>query len=837
MTLALPGPRIRLLFLAALATLLTSCLARRTWPPEQDTLRTAVLGDPVDIRFDALGVPHVQAASRQDLAYAVGYLHARDRGFQLEMIRHAAQGRLTELFGDDLLEVDRRLRLLTIHLDAAVENLPAEDLARLEAYCAGVNEGRAVLPRPLELKLLGFEPEPWSPKDVMAVGRLQAWDLSVNAGREAIRDRIRAAVAGDDGTLPERYAMLTAPAPHLGAGIVQPDPDRWPDPATLPSPPEGEPLLDVVSSPDAGAGVGLGVGLGADANAAESAAATSPESARSALAGAIAWARRDRDRGSNGYALAGSRTADGEAILVGDPHIALPWPPMFYEVHLSAPDLDVSGATFPGMPMVVIGRGDHVAWTLTTSYADTQDLYRLEVHPEDPGRYRVDGAWRDFERHPQRFVLEDEVVEEDYRVSIFGPVYNPGREDVLLEGAVYALSWPGFSAEPLPLVTGFEAVAAAPSVERFVAGVQSLPIPSQSWVFAMDTGDIGWVLGGTLPNSRASLLPRDGTRSDAGPQGPGLDAARPMLVNPPSGVIVASNQPIGPDPELLNAYFSGSYRALRVNHVLHSRDDWTPRDLRGLQVDLVNLEAHRLTPVLLAAVEGASLGNREARMVALLRDWDATMEAESAAPLVYETWRGALHRELGRLHLDDSDLRERWMRYRISEGAMDVAVFGEDPDDDPDRWWPGEPGGRDAAIRRALTEAAGTLEERWGAPVEELAWGDAHQLQPEHPFASKAVLRPLFGIDPIPTDGGRHTVCMLDHYALLGEYAVASGPALRQVVVPGKEAGFVLPGGNAGQPRHPHALDQLPHWLENRQHRAAVMPEASEVRVRLEPAS
>jgi penicillin amidase len=166
-----------------------------------------------------------------DLALAVGFLHARDRGWQLELMRHASQGRLSEVLGADLLEVDLQLRLLTLRLDETVANLPAADLARVEAYCAGVNRGREELPRPLEMKLLGLDPQPWTPRDVIAIARLQAWDLSWDARLEPVRDRLAAELTSLD-----LFNLLTAPTPDLGAGIVHPDPERWELPENVPGP-------------------------------------------------------------------------------------------------------------------------------------------------------------------------------------------------------------------------------------------------------------------------------------------------------------------------------------------------------------------------------------------------------------------------------------------------------------------------------------------------------------------------------------------------------------------------------------------------------------------------
>ncbi len=795
---------------SALIVLLSGCLARSSWPPPRMHAQAAGLEASVEVAFDGLGVPHVRAQSLDDLALAVGFLHARDRGWQLELMRHASQGRLSEVLGADLLDVDRGLRLLTLRLDETVAALPAADLARVEAYCAGINRAREELPRPLELKLLGVEPEPWTPRDVIAIARLQAWDLSWDARLEPVRDRVAAQV--EDWEL---FNMLTAPSPDLGAGILHPDPSRWVLPEDVPAPTPGLALREL-----------------GEASVARRPHAPAPAPGAGELRDALAaWALaldKPHESGSNAWAVSGERTASGRPILAGDPHLKLRWPGTFYEVHLRAPGLEVSGATFPGLPMVVIGQGAHAAWSITVSYADTQDLHRLQLDPEDPGFYIVDGERQAFEVWPQRFELgEAGAHEEDFLLTRWGPVYNPGREAQLPTGATYALSWPGFDSAPLPLVTGFEQAASAESGEAFIRAVEQLPIPSQNWIFAVDNGDIGWVLGGNLVNSRASGVPRDGSRGMS--PDPGMNARRPVLLNPDSGIVVATNQPIGPDVTATSVYFTGPHRALRLHTALAQRDDWTPQDMRGLQVDLCNLEAARTVPLLLEATEGLELEPTAGFLRAALVGWDYTMAADSPAPLAWEAWRAALHQRLGELHIADEDVRHAWLQHRLSEGAMEVAMFGEGAD----RWWDDpateEVEGLRQAIDLALERAPRPLVEQLGPDTAAWTWGALHQLHLAHPFGSKKILSPWFGHEPIPAPGGRNTLWALEHFAVTGDYSSSWGPALRQVVVPGQEAGFVMPGGNAGQPKHPHAHDQTDDWLLNRQHRAAVWPEGEAV--------
>ena len=790
-------PHACVLFVAA-------CLPKHSHPPAGQHAVLPALEAGVRVEIDTQGIPHIDAATRDDAAAALGFLHVRDRGFQLELIRLASQGRLTEIFGADLLEVDKRLRLLTWRLEAWSHNLPPTDRARIEAYCAGVNAGLANAPTPLELKLLGHVPEPWGRDDVLAVARLQAWQLTWDAEAEAVRHRIRGVIEED-----WLFELLTAPTPDLGAAIQAPDPSAWPAMGSHADPQPGASLRQADAVP---------IRPGKHVRGSVSA-----EAARDV---------ETRGGGSNAWVVSGDLTEDGRPLLAGDPHLGLGWPPVFYEAHVRTAEAgSVHGATFPGLPMVVIGRSDTAIWSLTTSYLDQQDLLELEVSA-DGASYMVDGKAMPLVPRTERFVLDadkGEVHEETYLSTHWGPVYNHGRESTLRADSTYALRWSGYDvprAEGLSMASTFDAVHAATSADEMVAAVVGLPVPSQNWIFATINGDIGWVLGGDMPRAVPSPLPLDG--STAHPPSPLLpESQRPSLINPDRGWVVGTNQPPGVHPQsgltAAGTYFSGNWRALRATEVLHTNTArWTPERARGLQIDTVNLEAAWLTPLLLQSLPPVSPADSVlATAVAALREWDGNyqMSKDSVAPLIYEHWRGALHRRLARRAFpDDADLQAIWLRGRHSEAALLTALRdGAPPElwDDPRT---PEVETQQAQIIGALADAISMLTDRHGSQVHRWTWGAQHQLVLDHPFASKAILRPWFGIDAIPMDGGRHVLYAMDHLGVVGDFTTEDGPALRQVGSPGAAGGFVLPGGNAGQPQHPYALNQLDDWMVNRQH-------------------
>ncbi|MFT4976868.1 MAG: penicillin amidase [Myxococcota bacterium] len=814
MSTPLAGEDIRLVHNVVMMTprlmislLLAGCLARRTYPePGPDVTFTLLeLSAPVQVDIDAFGVPHITATSSTDAMAAIGFMHARDRGFQLELLRLASHGRLSEVLGADLLDADRRLRVLGWQVDAQLDNLPDDERARLQAYCAGVNRGYAETPRPLELKLLKHIPAPWAPIDVLLLARLQAWQNADDLGRELLRARLKAAAD------PVLFSWLTRPSPVLGASVSAPDPAAWPALPDVPPPPAGLPLIDAP----------------VDARDDRRAALPTEEVDLDMLiarATVMVAAIEDGLGGSNGFAVSGDRTADGKPLLAGDPHLSLSWPALLYEIQVTTPDWEVSGATVPGLPGILFGRSAAVAWTLTVSYADSQNLTRLEV---DGTRYKVGRGWEELTPWPQTFRIKDgETVTEDFLFSAAGPIINPGRDHLIGAGEVYALQWPLLRPDGIRYISAFEQLYQATDGAEVLSAIEELDFAAVSWIFATASGDIGYARGGATASPGAQPLPGEIADLSVEPAGP------LTILNPPLGVVVANNQPLRPD-QALSTYSSGSYRALRAVSVLSSRDDWTAQDLRGLQMDVVNLEAAEFVGGMLKVV-GRPTG-LEAEMVSSLSRWDYQMSADESAPLIYEAWRGSLHRRLFASHITDTALREEYLEQRLSEAPMREALLTDEGRrywDDP-RTPPVET--REQAIRAGLAEAARELSDAFGGNIDRWRWDAALIWTPSHPFTSKRVLRPIFAVAPVPLSGGRHTLHSFDHLAVLNDFTIHHGPVLRHVAVPGGEAGFVLAGGSAGQPGHPFSGNQLPDWQRNRQHRAGGPASSTAGGFRLEP--
>jgi penicillin amidase len=556
-------------------------LARRSLPRAEGTARLAGLEAPVEVVRDRLGIPHLYAGGRRDLACAQGYVHAQDRLFQMELTRRFAWGRLSELVGARTLELDRTARRLRLRWAAERDAAAAdgETAALAEAYCEGVNAALAAEPLPFELRLLHARPEPWTPVDVQAPAAVLGLSLSGNWEVELLRARLRARLGG------ERVARLTAAYPDEHPTIV---------PAEL-----------------ARRGVRVTRAL-------------------RRLVGSFG--------GSNAFAVAGARTASGLPLLANDPHLLLGIPGIWHAQHVTWDGGECWGFTVPGAPLVILGRNRRVAWGLTTAMLDTQDLYVERL--DEQGRYRADGEWIEPEivREHIRVRRRRAPVVEEVRITRHGPVVvppEPGGREAL------ALRWSHH--EPGESLRSLLDLALAGSVAEADAALDRFAGPPHSFVLADADGAIGYRLaGGPIPHRRpghTGTEPAPGWDSSHEWDGFLAPGEQPRAFGPASGVVVSANNRIaapGSAYDLAGEYLSG-YRAQRLGELL-DRDGLTAADAERILLDCLSLPGLELAA-------WAREQDGDDPVLAALREWDGDLGPESAGGAAYGALLGALEAE------------------------------------------------------------------------------------------------------------------------------------------------------------------------------------------------
>ncbi len=714
-----------LLTLLALATGL-GWYASRALPQVSGTLNMPSLLAAVQIERDSEGIPTIRARSERDLAYGLGVAHAQDRLWQMETHRRIAAGRMAEAFGVGALENDRFLRALGVRRAAALQwvGLAAPAREALQAYTDGINAVIQQLPaRPPEFVLLGLQPEPWSPVDSLAWAIMMAWDLGGNWTTELLRLRL----------------ALVMPVESIQQ-LLPPYPGETPLP----------------TADYAALYRRLKLGSPAQKQAWQGLPEVAPPSGVEGV-------------GSNNWVLSGSRTVSGKPLLANDPHLKLSAPSLWYFARLEAPGLKVAGATLPGLPGVVLGQNEHLAWGYTNTGPDVQDLYLEQVDSADTSRYRTPEGWAAFETVADVIKVRGAAdVPVLLRRTRHGPVISDAgnAEDVLgklgqavAAPYVLALRWTALDADNDALSPAL-AFNRARSVDEFFAASRTWVAPMQSMVVADRAGRIGMVAPGRVPlrrpdNDLHGLVPAPGweARYDWAGWVPADETPRER--DPERGFIATANQRITAPgyPHFITSDWAWPYRQQRIEQLLQARVQHSIEDLALMQADVQSLAVPGLLPQLLKARSEHPLA---AAAQAQLLGFDGLMAADRAAPLIYWAWQ----RQLGLgLFADDAGaaLWQRSLRSRSFTEASTAVLQANDS-----RWCDdiSTPAVEtcaqqvDAAFSRALDE----LQARFGNDVSTWQWGAAHQARSEHrPFSRVKALAGVFELRT-PVGGDTHTV-------------------------------------------------------------------------------
>lgn len=775
---------------------------RSSLPRVSGEWTAAGLSAPVEVLHDAWLVPHIYARDAADAWFAVGMLHARDRAWQMELYRRAAAGRLAGILGEDAVDVDRRLLTLGVTRAAEAEwtRLPVHVRTALERYAAGVNTvfaAQTARTRPLEFQVLGIRPEPWQPVHSLAIGRLMAWRLAENHRAELIRHALaRRFGAADAQALLGRY-------PADGPAIVGRGGSRADAAPSMPVP-GGRETAGVIREVRWPRG--------------------------------LEWLGSSSPRGSsNSWVVSGARTASGRPMLANDPHLQVEMPGVWYEQHVVAAGLDVRGVAVPGVPYVVIGHNARVAWGMTNSGADVQDLAVERVNvgartvldrgrwvPVDVERHDIavaGGAPVPFEvwRTPRGTVFAEEGLDWDTPPSWL----SPGGAPVEGERRVLALAWHGL--DDGDLAEAFARFNVAESWDAFTAASARMTALSQNIVYADVDGHIGYVLSGSVPvrTSGDGTMPFEGwatgTRWGRAVSG----AALPRVLDPESGFIVTANNEVDRGwPGLIARDFVLPFRAARLTEAIGASERVELEGMQALQQDAVSLAAGVVLAGMPGAVEAARRAGADAATVAALerlRDWDRRVDDRPVVSL-YQAFEDAVWR---RTFLDEMD-EPLFRRFYEVAGAERPAGLYAIVGDRTDRWFDDigtvdRRETRDEIFALAASDALLLLEARFGGESRQ-TWGRVHALRFGHVLGEASLpLGWLFSRSPGGVAGDTSTVLRTSVHRLR-PFGVWEYPSFRQVLDVGAwdEARLVVPAGQSGHPLSNHYFDQHVLWRDGR---------------------
>jgi len=688
---------IGIFFLVLVIVLSLYLYLRYTLPPLEGQLKLPGLKQEVRVKRNNWGVPLIEAKNREDMFFALGFVHGQDRMFQMDLTRRLATGRLSEVMGPQALEIDTYHKTLLIEeaIEKSLTDVPPEIAVIIDAYCRGVNAFIETQPLPFEFKVLGYRPAPWETADVLSVFKNMEIILA-DSGSELTNLRLIRALGSEWAT-------------PLFSGVY------------------GGTIIDALEIGDLQGDSLLSKELAREAEVAQ------------------------QQVGSNNWVIAGIKTASGAPILANDPHLSNVFPSYFYQVLARDGDLELSGNTIAGVPLIVIGRNQHVGWGFTNVGTDVIDYFILELNPENTEQYRWDEEWVNFEYLDKRIKIKDQPDHHlRIKMSKLGPVRKLGNHWV----ARHSLGLYGST-----VLEAFYEMNTAENSDDFLAGVKKFSSPAQNVVFADKQGNIGYFPAGKIPirGKGNGEIPQIARGSSDVWQGFFKEDEKPYLFNPAKGYVVTANNPVLPDTAMpiYAKTWIPSFRADRIDELISKENKITPVTVQAVQTDsyLKNAE------FLLAQIKNFQVQSPGAKFVMeQFEAWD--LRAHSGiAPYLFYRFEARLADLIFKDHFkEEKDWRmisPNWiykiMGYPESRVSADTLAYWFDKIDTKEK----------ESFEKLVAEALEATYEEYKIKAEksEPTWDKLHTLYYQYrPLGYVSIFKPLVNRGPFAMKGGKNCV-------------------------------------------------------------------------------
>lgn len=777
-------------------------LFRRPLPKKSGKIALKGISGSIEILRDRWGVPHIYAPNEEDVFFAQGFVHAEERLWQMEFNRRLVAGRVSEIIGPAAVSLDRWMRTLSMRQAAAVDADLLEGKAKLmlEAYVKGVN-GRIERGRlPVEFSLLRIKPEPWTIVDVLAWSKMMAWNLSVNWETEILRAK-----------------LIDKLGPELAAELEPGYYNQWPlvMPAGVNYSKIGTSALDNSTKAQKISGPGATSGVG-----------------------------------SNNWVLSGKRTSTGMPLLANDMHLGLSIPAIWFENHLSSGEMDISGVSFPGMPGIISGHNNFVAWGFTNGFPDVQDLFIEHIQKDSNGiwQYEYEGKWLPAKVRKEVINVRGEtpVIEEVVQTH-HGPIINGMLPKELPEDPL-ALRWTAY--EPSRMMQGLYQMNHAQSCQELHAALQFWTVPVQNVVYADTKGNIAYSYPGLVPirHKGDGRLPVPGWTGEYEWDGfiPYNDL--PHQFNPPEGYIAsANNRVVGDD----YPYWLG-YDCVTGSRAQRIRDLILANPLINIQY-IQQMHTDQISPAAVEVNKFISTINTEDPELALIlqkmRAWDGSLAVSSSQASIYHVMIIKIL-EMILLPKLGEDLAIRYMGKGPTPVLAEGSLFGERSREfllvqlqNPASPWfdLGHGETRDIIIEKALRQTVDFLKDSLGPSFSDWSWGKLHTLTFPHVMGANPALKALFNRGPYSIGGDGDTIwsTLATQYDLSNEKLI--GPPYRMIVDLGNLSNSFsqLVPGQSGHPASPHYADNIEDWMKGKYHpflfRFADVKENTEARLTIIP--
>ncbi|HEY3385643.1 MAG TPA: penicillin acylase family protein [Saprospiraceae bacterium] len=723
----------------------------------------------VKIRFDERDIPHIYADNLTDALYAQGYLHAANRLFSMDVSTRSAAGKLSEIIGARTLGIDRRQRergfAWSAEQKAKAWESDKSKKALFEAYVNGVNTYISSLDYkdwPLEYKILSHEPVTWSTTHSALM--LTNMAISLCLGEDDLEYSTAHAKLS-----PEDFAFLF-PDHNPKESPVIPSEQPWDFKAI-------HALVPANTNP-------------------------------SELDGSAKDSRKEDLNGSNNWAVAGRKTANGFPILANDPHLSLTLPNIWYEMEIHTPEMNVHGVSLPGLPLIVIGFNDHIAWGSTNSGQDVLDWYQVTWKDSTRHEYKLDGKFVQATLRPEVIEVRGQPnIIDTIRYTHWGPVTHSDEHKDM------AMKWIGHQKTPVNDVEYLIKINKAKDVKEYREAIAAFQYPAQNKVFASTQGDIAISVAGLMPVRPVGLgetvTNGEFTTNDWQQYIPFEHA--PYIINPARGFVSSANQVPAdenyPYPLLGKRYFE-DYRNRVVNMVLDSTKALTVEDMKQLQQNNYDLHAAEILPLMLNALDqGSCLTDEEKKWFYEIADWNYECHRDSLSPVLFNLWYAEFEKMTwDELEKDSVMLPEEWRFTEIVRDYPEHKYFDQLITTD-----------KKETMKDIACASFSAMAKEYRNLTEEYASDWGHFKHSNIPHLARF---PNFGVDFINASGGKHIVNAMSK---------TQGPSWRMIVELSEppKAWVNYPGGQSGDPASPHYKDMLEEYFDGKYYEVSIRNDPS----------
>lgn len=782
------GVFFSLIIFAAVFYFISLKLVKRPLPVYEGELETAGISRDIKIFRDEDAVPYIYAESEEDAAFALGFVHAQERLFQMDLLRRAGEGRISEIIGSRTVPIDKMFKTLGIFtlVKEIFPRLSNETQRILIAYSKGVNEfiknSKGKLPE--EFALLNYEPYEWKPEHSLVIAKLMAWELNISWWTDIAYTHIAQ-------KLGEEKAREIIPNYQQNAPvIVPPGIKKY---AQIP--------LDMIHI----------------------------DRQFRQLTGF-----NGTHIGSNAWVVNGAMSKSGKPILANDPHLAFQAPGKWLVAAIRGGNWNAEGFTLPGLPAIVIGKNKNIAWGVTNVMADDADFY-IEQLDSAKTQYMLDGIWRQLKIENDSVAVKDSAfvhfkIKKTHRGPLITDIHanNFLMNTSNIQKAVLSMRWTAF--EFSDEFKGIFSLNKASGWDEFKQALKDFTVPGQNFVYADKDGNIGYVCAAKLPlrNSVNPTFIYDGTTSSNDWRGFVLYEEMPKIFNPAENFIAtANNKTINDFRYHISNLWEPTSRIERITSLLKSKPVHSAEDFKKYQTDFYSPYAKEISSYIIPAFKDVKINDENMnRALKMIGAWDYVMNSDSQIPSIYAAFFQCLLKNIFQDEMGEQIFNEFIFMANIPYRVVQKLFAGNQSS-----WFDNintpQIENRDAIIRQSFADALIYLENKFGPDMEKWQWGELHKITFKHIFHGQSGLFDRFGdIGEFPI-GGDGTTVFNTEYSFNTPYETRLGPSMRFIFdfAQPDQFEFILPAGQSGHPLSPHYRDMTKMWISGRTVKAELRDE------------